>query len=84
MARQSCACKEFFACGSAIKASPRSKCGGSERNYICNMPQGKASCPSKTFCVVAIFSSYRGYDFDMFEGVYRHCVTSQETLERSL
>ena len=27
------------------------------------------------------FSSYRGYDF---EGVYRHCVMSQETLERSL
>ena len=31
-----------------------------------------------------LFSSYRGYDFDMFEGVYRHCVMSQETLERSL
>ena len=31
-----------------------------------------------------LFSSYRGYDFDMFEGVYRHCVMSQENLERSL
>ena len=30
------------------------------------------------------FSSYRGYDFDIFEGVYRHCVMSQESLERSL
>ena len=33
--------------------------------YVCNMPQGKASCPSKTFCVVAIdfHLTYRGYDF---------------------
>ena len=30
------------------------------------------------------FSSYKGYDFDIFEGVYRHCVMSQESLERSL
>ena len=30
------------------------------------------------------FSSYRGYDFDIFEGVYRHCSKSQETLERPL
>ena len=31
-----------------------------------------------------LFSSYRGYDFDIFEGVYRHCGMSQETLGRSL
>ena len=31
-----------------------------------------------------LFSPYRGYDFDMFEGVHRHCVMSQETLERPL
>ena len=30
------------------------------------------------------FSSYRGYDFDIFEGVYRHCGKSPETLERPL
>ena len=80
--RQSCACKEFFACGSAIKASPRSKCGGSERNYICNMPQGKASCPSKSFCVVAIFFHLTESTIStFFEGVYRHCVVFQETLK---
>ena len=30
------------------------------------------------------FSPYKGYDFDIFKGVHRHCGKSQETLERPL
>ncbi len=86
MGRQSCACKEFFAGGQATQSSPRSNRGGSERNNICNMQYIEKSSMSfqELLRRCYLFSPYRGYDFDMFEGVHRHCVMSQETLERPL
>ena len=83
MDRQSCACKEFFACGSA--GLDEEQVWWFRTQLYLQYAIGKSKMSFQDLLHRCYrFSFYRGYDFDMFEGVYRHCVMSQETLERSL